>query len=720
MYPLRHLIHRKVTKILTMLRRFKNQDETETLFKNFQPQKTQADSVFKKQLRKDILAYNSKQNRNSIFNLNILRSIFLMDNQLYRPLKVATVFSMLVLILTTIGLTGYNYFKGQGVKTTVLSEAQAREVFAQMVTQNPGNIIKENQAQTPSIAKTALAAEDQANPAMYYNPDYNYSHVTNTYTVGPKKSECNFYYDQSSKSEYYQYFETDPLKNEYYTKSMEFDESGNLISYFLNTPQEYIEYHGGDYAISTKAYDQPTPMPLKETSSTNVVETNEVTTEESESITPIEIEIDPLTEDTTEVNGVVNPSEPDQSSSSGSNVGSADGGSGDGATYPVEDQVYNAIDSLFSPTAKVEEIKEDDKVKYYIVTDSYQNWCGGELSEYESLSKSATVTNSDQGNEVTMVTKTWYDANSFEIFQSESYLDSETPENLMFRTETKMDKGNVEFTKVADRFTFDYDVEVKDVPQDEYIDYPYDNEVASQNAYLQKVKTFLNEQNVTLTLPISDEYKFSELYPNKISNTTKFYTDRKFYAPTDDGQNMYDQAVVSYNDFYSKYQVLSIQITSGLTTDYNFNNTVVKVDASEEDLMNNLMYGAKFDQNMNITVNGQAVVAKKYLASETAPDYSKDYMVAETQPEMVSYKSEWLVFDYGNFKHIYFLGTTGDSNREIPTAFTVYSANNESDWVKLETEIRNSFTSHANILPIEPDGTEPGNAEPSNPGDTDY
>jgi hypothetical protein len=367
-----------------------------------------------------------------------------------------------------------------------LTGAEKEEVLANVLRNNPEAALKPRSA----TASVNVQEDKQTGNSLY---EYNFSYIRTKSTNGPKANTCpalGLLAETSSQ----QYTYTD--KSVYYSKTIIYDTNGNLSDFYLTEGNESTEYRGGKYAVkSIMSAMSDGGMVTPETSQENV-----------------------STQDTT-------------SSQETDNIGS--------------------INDFFGKDAQVEKVDENGKT-YYIVIWTYESSCdisNSSITPVSSQERSGTST-IDTGKTVTIISKSWVDAETLLFERDETYLDTVADSNLLYKMESEVENSNKTEAEVQSIFTFPYAVPVKTNDYAHWVDPAIDQKIQKMKEYLKQTPLtllFFQDPEIKLTLayaPDPENELILEVNPSYID----YVNDRDFYPEGARGDKMYKEAITMYSD----------------------------------------------------------------------------------------------------------------------------------------------------------------------------
>jgi hypothetical protein len=489
------------------------------------------------------------------------------------------------IVVASSGLLLY-YFFGSQKKDLNLSYEEQQEIFKNILKNNSNNILAKNvgntNAQNLSATDESASRDSVASSAKMSAPAYGgivgseYSYYYNKTETrrGNAISLCKAIDETSSYSpsyESYQYHNSDWTEN--HEKSITYSAEGELDSYYLSNQTSdsstSYEYRGGSFAIKTITYYQAA-------TSGSVDDLNVV----------------PNAEDRVEIN--------------------------------VDESVNNEITNYFGSDAKItSEVTENGKT-YYVIEHSYVQDCNQPF--YILLDSRVPVAEQESSpDNKTIVVEEWVEKDTFQLRRSKTYLESISEDNLLTEIVFTTEMSNVSFSEVADKFNFDYGVEIKEQVND------YRNYVENEK---QDIVSYLTEENVQLLF--IDGLTLDNIYASKIwtdrINSTNYYLDRNFYPSGERGDKMYEE-MTQFSRFDSSTEAwydeaLVITNFSKLVGDIyqSVGINIHQSNKSADDLLKNYTYNPDNLEvaDVSFMVNGVAVAAKKYTATYSYESMTTD------------------------------------------------------------------------------------------------
>jgi hypothetical protein len=489
------------------------------------------------------------------------------------------------IVVASSGLLLY-YFLGSQKKDLNLSYEEQQEIFRNILKNNSNNVLAKNvgttNAQNLSAANESADEDSSLSTTKLRAPmyggivgtEYSYYYNKTETKRGNAISLCKAIDETSSFSpsyESYQYHNSDWTEN--HDKSITYSAEGELDSYYLSNQTSdsstSYEYRGGSFAIKTITYFQAA-------TSTGV---DDLVSERS-------------AEDTVEID--------------------------------VDESVNNEITNYFGVDAKItSEVTENGKT-YYVIEHSYIQDCNQPFYILLDSRIPGTEETSNPDNR-TIVVEEWIEKDTFQLRRSKTYLESISENNLLTEIEFSTEMSNVSFSEVADKFNFDYGVEIKEQVND-YRNY-MDNEKEDTLAYL-------TDQNIQLLF--IEGLTLDNVYASKIWNTnlngTNYYADRNFYPAGERGDKMYEE-MTQMSEFDNSTEAwydeaLVITNFSKLVGDVyqSASINIHQSSKSADDLMKNYTYNPDNLEvaDVSFMVNGVAVAAKKYTATYSYESMTTD------------------------------------------------------------------------------------------------
>lgn len=312
---------------------------------------------------------------------------------------------------------------------------------------------------------------------------YNYRKTTETVIPGSISDVCGLAFSYQSAGRYIssEFFDND---NSYYVRNNEYADGslkGFYNSHYGKDINETYNFASGDYAIKQKYksywYDQ-------------------------------------------QVNGVLSYAVPN------SNILPTSG--------PVSFAVINSIISnYYGGNAVVQRVYQQANRTFYEIKTSRQYSCGENTN-------SAVVPYIDANGLVTIVTVNTVDAQSFEITNSKTYLNTVSAETLIYSRDYKVEYKLTNFDTVSSEFN---NINSSDVRTIDWTNYKFD-----KVEYATRISNYLKSSNSELILPIDDAY-ISDIYSKNtpsVKENGDYYKDRKFYVAGSNGDATYAEIMKRY------------------------------------------------------------------------------------------------------------------------------------------------------------------------------
>lgn len=398
-------------------------------------------------------------------------------------------FSLILFVL--IGTVGYQFLNPKG---TGLSADEQKAILASISQNNSiasGVGINKNLSSANESSNQPMIVQQRIDWAGAVNSSYSYYRQDTQ--VGPKLDQCkgmgdawpygsvvtegHTYYDQGGNA---------------YSLTKTFDSQGRLLEYSLFRDDYSIDYKGGDYAMKI-IYPQ---IPINTR----------------------EVGLEPVALD----GGEPTVSEPvSEMYAEPTN------------SKPITDEPYPDVTEYpvnpapdFGPDAVVEKIVKDGQA-YYVVTYKDAYACSG-VVVYDLLDKSGLSKFSGNKDERVAYVRQWVLPDSFEIIKYETFLDVVDPSNLVMSTTYKNQYKDIDFAEVQAVFTYDLDVELREVRMPDYLEY-------GTPEYLQKVRDLIFEYQLSVLLPTATEFEIASFDSNVWSaqqqSVYDYQKDRNFYSP---------------------------------------------------------------------------------------------------------------------------------------------------------------------------------------------
>ncbi|MBU0976322.1 MAG: hypothetical protein ABIE03_01205 [Patescibacteria group bacterium] len=627
---------------------YNNKDDAEKLLQQFTKEKSFPDRDFTEQLKTHVL-YKSKSN-------NLFINFFRMNVK-----KLALLGSGLFVFLAITLTSGYLLLRPSKSTTDVLtlSGSDTQRILQNLMQNNSKGSYMVNYQNENAFA-TAKGESDFAESMLYpVINQYKYYHSKSQITAGPGKDKCEVYSNvETGIYETYEYFD----ENNFYSKYIFKDGSNNLLDSTLSGNTYMIEYKGGKYAVKVE-YENSGDTSLSGNPKNPVVES--IDSEESGE----------------------SPSEP----------------APDNWNEPDEMDIQDIIDSIWGENVKVEEVKTDGKLEYYIVTWEEQTSCDLNVmvkeSQTVSMSKSVTDTDEETEDMEKIVRKSWIDPESYQIFKEETYFTEIKPENLIQTNEMEQETSNADFESVKDKFNFDYNVEVRTLTRNDLTFDPYVYET-DREKYLDEVESFIKSENISVLFPQDKKWLLDSAYLASVyrSQEYNYYQDRDFYPEGSLGDTMYTEMKEAYSlvgttealgylDFRTKnyeYYISASIFDEGIDTDQVLNEMFGMTESTEK-------------SQIEIIIDGKKVTAQRYTMEESwnvSPSSGGEEPISNDDPVMKeetseketdSYTTVAIVFDYAGSRYIIVTGfdSTAKKIENIGTSYKSYEAGKPNELKQL-------------------------------------
>ncbi|MDD3647544.1 MAG: hypothetical protein PHS44_03545 [Candidatus Dojkabacteria bacterium] len=637
------------------MKNFNNQDDAEKLLQQFAKTSSYPDGNFTEQLKTRVLEKTKSNNLFfSFFNMNVK--------------KLALLGSGLFVFLAITLTSGYLLLKPSksNTDTTTLSGADARKVLQALMQNNGrGSYLVNYQEQTALAAAkdNSSFAESMLYPVM---DQYKYYYTKSTTTAGPGRNMCRAYsYVEAGTSETYEYFDENIFNSKYIFK----DENGNLKNYSLSTSTYFIEYLGGKYAVKVE-YENANGIPI-------------------------------LTEESNESNS----EETAPSQDSGDSTDVNDGNAND----------EDLIESIWGDNVKVEEVRTDGKLEYYIITWEEETFCDLDVGIYTEVSQSvsetkASTTSPEEALEK-IIRKSWVKPDGYSIYKEETYFDEIKPENLIQTVDYESENSNADFESVKDKFNFDYSIEVRTLTQDDISFDPVQYE-KDRVEYLSKVEEFLKSESLSILAPEGKKWLLDSFYVSSIYSELEisYMLDRDFYPEGSIGDQMYEDM----KEAYTPGPVEALAYVTFRTKNYENFSSLNIYDKSEDTatiLKNMYEITEKSDKTeIEITIDGNKVTADKYYLKESwnvSPSGGEESGGMKEDPsteETDTYTTVIIVFDYAGSKYIITEGfDSTNETQEIDTVYKSYSGDKPSELKKIMDMIEELLVNSGNDMIMIPE-----------------
>ncbi|MBN2100347.1 hypothetical protein JW710_00420 [Candidatus Dojkabacteria bacterium] len=388
-----------------------------------------------------------------------------------------------------------------------LSGSERSRILGQVVENNPLSVIEtEYGIGDKPLSFSGVARGDMSEFAElpqtipgYQSKSYSYTRQKTELGDGAKK--CSFYEDiDEGTTEYYDFSDPDD-SSVYWNKTITEDKDGNLLSLYIAGSDYSLEYMGGKYAVKTLYESEEVLLGDIDIDLVEVQEVNEGTYEDSDEGS------EALTEDM-----VTLPQEP-----------------------KYEDSSDYAI-SYFGNDTDLEKVVEDGETKYYIATWKYEGNCGSGGSEPVLYKRYDEDSSSD-----TFVVKSWIDPDTFQVIKEEEYIGSEKESNLLVRTVYEIEAEDLDFDEVKDKFSFDYDVEVREID--------FFGRISDNSLYLDEMRAYLEDVGSYVLVSSNLEMvRAGSQSIDRVISGVEYYYDRDFYPEGKIGDDLYGEFTRQHED----------------------------------------------------------------------------------------------------------------------------------------------------------------------------
>ncbi|KKP85046.1 MAG: hypothetical protein UR87_C0061G0003 [candidate division CPR3 bacterium GW2011_GWE2_35_7] len=608
MYPLKHLKDRKPNNMFK--KRSDQKDEACKLLENLDNKNIYMDKEFSKKLKSDILSQYEHENV-FMYLINFVKRSLSMPSLKFNKLPVISASTISLILISFYGLITYfvlnNYHNN-------LSQNDKNEVLSKILQNNSGSVLKssKNPSELFSVSQ-AVAAElsngetrdETATDAsstiapIYYNDNYNFFHYTSTYTLGPAAASCPAYGDsENSYSRIETYDFQNYSENSYYPKYkyLAYNNNDELVDYSLSSDKYRYEYKGGTFALRFEEnYDYLAVTPDSTSVNTEILETSPSSTK---TLSDTEVLVDEA--GTTSEN-------------TGINV--------ETETIELIPEAKDVIPYYFGEDSEVEEVTIEGK-KYYLVIYSYDTPCSYNEERSKNPTISSETTSLEAENTKTLFFKDLYETDTYSLVKQEVYLASISDNNLISSSEYVVEKAEKTISEVSSLFTFDLNVNVKNVPTTAYNEnsyYPYEKDVIKQSSYLTYLKNFLQQKDIEIFTPSNETYVLFETSISDYYDPTKpYYTNRNFYPNNDFGQKQYEDYLalyesLSYNQKFTTTYILKDE------TERSQDPGFYQISAYDKNLdvsdFSEYFFGTNqytFKDSISLKINNETVSATKY------------------------------------------------------------------------------------------------------------
>lgn len=571
--------------------------------------------------------------------------------------------STIIGLLLFVSLLGVILFKSVGINQFLrkdLNEQKQTEILQKMFERN--NVAQYTSALSSRRAGGVSAEAADAMIMRAPGPDdSNYFYYKTISNYGPSKDRCEVlkpYNDQERTRESYSFYDE---STGYRSKDLSLDDGGAVITYHLSTPSGDYAYYGGKYAVFNKLDSEVIPFigrdEVEETSATDVPVRVDVG--KTDSTAEISVPEDQLTVDP-------------------------------GRDTPKTVTEY--MEMMFSG-ANDYNITQDLTSQDYIITLNYTTSC--EIN-YELLSRSSVVSNdvlAAGGEELVYIHHV--DHEDFSIYKTEIYYGSVSSVNLISIVETESDSSKSTFESVANKFEFDLNVRLEQMP-----DVNYDSE------FNDFAKAELTANYDRFLLSADPAWQVLSVNPVKYFDYdyAPYLNDREFYRDDEIGKSMYDQEIKIRKEsknyittklgaevLFSKNvddvkfapeQAESLYSFSLWLFDRKYDDITVAKDvvgaADTQDVQSQI--NPELIGNTQITVNGAKIQARYYRVSQpsiagSSPGGAGIDEVRPVAPEIevMDYYTYVIVFEIEGNQYAISYGSTNQTSAELLPEFTVHS-----------------------------------------------
>lgn len=530
------------------------------LEKQLQNIKVTPDNEWYSSTYQKIVTESSKKHNNLFFNLLSMTKIRLA----FIAVACLTVVSIAGVVI------GVNLMqRNSGIQVVALSDQEKRELFENIIANNPQGILKaENKSASTAVlnAATTFLAEsdsttvstDQARSKMIAGSFLPVSDkiLVSDYTNEKGSVTCSYSgYDNAKLQDIY--------SNTVSSSASYQDSNGNYYSKYENTykgiliganisrntnsSSETYDYKGGKFAVYSKYEYDP-------------IIVQDMPAAESEIIMP---------DGTT----TIEPSKPDDMS------------------------IDEYIAMFFGSNANVVGKTTENNKEYFIIDMENYNYCTDEWittanpvetpNFWEGQDYSAQPESSINPNNKTIV-RQWIDSTSYGIYKSEDYLQSVAPENLI----SKMTYTNSEVeptqANIDEYFTFNHTTDIRDIsvyqtPVDPTIvEYDQTAEVERTfNAFKNSNVALISSKNTALTL---NYVYFNDQTARDVQTLIyipEYYKERDFFPTGEIGDLLFD----AENTLANSYKIQGVGFTDENAPKANFAISTKDILASQDQML---------------------------------------------------------------------------------------------------------------------------------------
>lgn len=563
----------------------------------------------------------------------------------------------------------------------MFSSLDRSEILKNILANNPQFALNpfssRNSATEASLDQAAGAKEESlaiAAPSYWSDvKDYSYSYSSTVTTPGPKADSCPALFIPSEKqtAEYYDYWGDEG----YFFKSVLMNADDEIRYYSLDMDGASYQYNGGEYAVKILSLYSPIVY-----SDTGLLQetTDEVNLKEASEEIYIEEPIDSVEADV------------------------------------IED---NAVYDYFGEDVEVEEVTENG-VAYYVTTWKYQTNCDMDylmrtVSVDVDYAKDVAVgvAEEESGDLETIIIKSWVRAEDYQMVKEETYIGSVAAANLVATYEMDLITSNDSFAAVADEFSFDLDVPVREIEwTDDYVD-PY----SDMEAYITKASDFMVGKSMVVPFVGSElglTYAYFNFEYDSLDDRYSYLIDRDFYSTDEEGQQQYEDALESY---WIKPGSNALATFDFANEDYSKSLTAAVFEGyiTEDEILENYAYASDMDSvSKSVRINGgNATVTAYYYdmdsvrtfdveevsvsegsAGSSEPGYAGDDEKLEFAESDYKFVQMYAVLDMGDFKYLltYYSNTEGIEDAAFPSLVT-YNITDAGELNTVLTAIRVAY-----------------------------
>lgn len=273
-----------------------------------------------------------------------------------------------------------------------------------------------------------------------------------------------------------------------------------------------------------------------------------------------------------------------------------------------EDVSIDDVERYFGPDVQVSGREKINGIWHYVIEQSYDISCGDNSTA-----------------QVKQITVFYADEVDFKPTRTEVYINSVSDQNLQYRVDVESESLDVSWADVADKFTFDFDVPIRE----------YD---ISQEAADERTKQYLVENNTTLILPTSALLTAYSIDVPSLDQNTYYWNDRAFYPAGSKGTKMYEDATVWVRDPLLVTPEAGIMISNSSETEYlSFDIYTLQISTTQEDGRDSF-FGPMAEGYYSATPSAISLTLDDNAVNTTL--YEIDYQLGDATEPGIGYPSD--------------------------------------------------------------------------------